>query len=59
MIWLCLGREFLYNDAMKQLSIYLALFFALALAGCNTIEGFGQDMEAAGEAISNSADEAE
>ena len=33
-----------------------ALVFGLAaLAGCNTIEGFGKDMSAAGRAVSGAA----
>jgi len=30
---------------------------ALVLAGCETVEGFGRDVEAGGEAISESANE--
>jgi predicted small secreted protein len=29
---------------------------ALGLAGCNTVEGFGQDMQAGGRAIEKAAD---
>jgi predicted small secreted protein len=32
-----------------------ATIAALALAGCNTVEGFGRDMSAAGGAISDAA----
>ncbi len=35
----------------------LALLLA-ALAGCNTIEGAGQDIEAAGEAVESTAESA-
>ena len=40
--------------------LYLMLLFlvALAAAGCNTTEGFGQDVEAAGEAIEDTAEDA-
>jgi len=31
----------------------------LGLAGCNTMEGLGQDIENAGEAIEDEADESE
>lgn len=31
--------------------------FALLLAGCNTIEGLGEDVETAGEAIEEEAEE--
>ena len=35
----------------------LILTAALLLAGCNTMEGLGKDVEAAGEAIEDTADE--
>jgi predicted small secreted protein len=35
----------------------LALLLALALAGCNTMRGLGQDMSAAGNAVSDTANE--
>ena len=40
--------------------LYLMLLFlaALAAAGCNTTEGFGQDVEATGEAIEDAAEDA-
>jgi predicted small secreted protein len=34
---------------MKKLAILTALL--LAVAGCNTIDGIGQDMKAAGSAV--------
>ncbi|MFA9462183.1 entericidin A/B family lipoprotein [Thiohalorhabdus methylotrophus] len=34
----------------------LALFFALAVAGCNTMEGAGEDMEEAGEETQDAAE---
>ena len=36
-----------------------ALFAALLLAGCNTIGGFGQDVEEGGSAIQDTAQDAE
>jgi len=42
---------------MKLIALLLFLYFALTLAGCNTIEGIGKDVEAAGVAIENSASE--
>lgn len=39
----------------------LAILFAggaLALTGCNTVEGAGDDIEAAGDAISDTANDA-
>lgn len=41
---------------MQRLFLLLAL---LGLAACETIEGAGQDMENAGEAISEEAQEAQ
>jgi predicted small secreted protein len=32
---------------------------ALLLAGCNTMEGFGEDVESAGEAIEEEAEESD
>lgn len=42
---------------MKLSAFLMALLFTLGLAGCNTMEGAGQDMEAAGDAIEDSASE--
>ncbi|WP_295362754.1 entericidin A/B family lipoprotein [Arenimonas sp.] len=39
-------------------SLTLALASLLALGGCNTIRGIGEDTEKAGEAIQDTADEA-
>lgn len=36
--------------------IFLALVAALALAGCNTVEGFGKDIKKGGEVIEKAAD---
>ncbi len=33
----------------------VAAMFAVALAGCNTIAGFGKDMERAGEKVQGAA----
>ncbi|WP_273149575.1 entericidin A/B family lipoprotein [Methylophaga thiooxydans] len=41
----------------KMLSLILGLTFALSLTACSTIEGIGQDMEAAGDAIEGEAAE--
>lgn len=40
---------------MKILYLMLLMLTALAAAGCNTTEGFGQDVEATGEAIEETA----
>jgi predicted small secreted protein len=34
----------------------LALSFAFALAGCNTVKGVGQDIQRAGNAVENAAE---
>lgn len=39
---------------MKRLFLFAALItIPLALSACNTVEGFGQDVEHAGEKIQN------
>ncbi|NBD21785.1 entericidin A/B family lipoprotein [Aquabacterium fontiphilum] len=40
---------------MKRAVSFIALVYALALAGCNTMYGVGKDIEKAGEAISGAA----
>ena len=41
---------------MKRLAVFLtAVLSMLALSACNTMHGVGQDIEKAGEAISNAA----
>lgn len=43
---------------MKILYLMLLMLVALAAAGCNTTKGFGQDVEATGEAIEETAEDA-
>lgn len=43
------GRKFLYSLALVLLGVTV-------LTGCNTVEGVGKDVEAAGDAIEDSAD---
>ena len=38
--------------------ILIALACALALAGCNTVEGLGKDIKKGGEAIEKAAEKA-
>ena len=38
------------------LGLALATFSAASLSACNTVEGAGEDIEATGEAIQDSAD---
>ena len=40
---------------MKTIATLLALSFALALAGCNTFRGFGQDVQKVGDKIEDTA----
>lgn len=42
---------------MRTIPTILALGFIVALAGCNTMRGAGQDIESGGEALSNQATE--
>lgn len=42
---------------MKIISLILAFGLAVVITGCNTMEGVGEDMEAAGDAIENSAED--
>lgn len=44
---------------MKLIYWLFAIVFTLTLAGCNTVRGVGQDVEAAGDAIGDLADDAE
>lgn len=41
---------------MKKIALILVALWAVALAGCNTMRGFGQDMEKAGETIQKKSD---
>lgn len=41
---------------MRQFITVALLAGGLALAGCNTVEGVGEDLESAGEAIENTAE---
>ncbi len=40
---------------MKKLSLILAAIAALALAGCNTMQGIGKDVQKAGEKLEDAA----
>ena len=43
---------------MRKLVILAALAASMAIAACNTVEGAGKDVSAAGHAVSNTADDA-
>ena len=40
---------------MKYLVLFVSMAFALALGGCNTVKGVGQDLQKAGEKIEDVA----
>ena len=40
---------------MKTIATLIAAVFVLALAGCNTVQGIGKDMQKAGSAVENAA----
>jgi predicted small secreted protein len=46
------------DTAVKAFLASTLMTFALALGACNTVEGFGQDVENTGDAISEGAEEA-
>jgi entericidin B len=39
------------------LALFLGLFMILALAGCNTMRGAGEDVSSAGDAVSDTAED--
>ncbi|MEJ2256659.1 MAG: entericidin A/B family lipoprotein [Woeseiaceae bacterium] len=42
-----------------RIAVLLTALLGFGLGGCNTTQGFGEDVEAAGEAIEDTAEEAE
>ncbi|MDB5857648.1 MAG: Entericidin [Ramlibacter sp.] len=40
---------------MKKVVVLLAVAFAFILAGCNTVRGFGQDVQKVGDKIEDKA----
>lgn len=45
------------NNAKRLFSLLCITFVMNGLTACNTVEGFGKDVEAAGEAIDDTADD--
>ena len=43
--------------AMRLLSLFALLSFAVVVSGCNTVEGFGRDLERGGEKLQDEARE--
>jgi predicted small secreted protein len=60
-LFLGLGSRLRGNDsthlgaAMKKLSLVLLAMFTLTLAGCNTMQGIGKDVQKAGEKIEDAS----
>ena len=46
------------DDYGRIFALTALLLVALAVSGCNTVEGMGQDISAAGNAVSGTADDA-
>ena len=44
------------RPTMTRLITLLSLIAAFSLAGCNTVEGVGEDVQSAGEAVEDAAD---
>ncbi|MDO9482010.1 MAG: entericidin A/B family lipoprotein [Hydrogenophaga sp.] len=40
---------------MKPFATLLSMIFVLALAGCNTVQGVGQDVQKAGQVLEDAA----
>jgi predicted small secreted protein len=43
---------------MRKLVIFAALAVSLAVSACNTVSGAGKDVKSAGEAVTNTAEDA-
>jgi predicted small secreted protein len=43
---------------MRKLILLAAVAASMAIAACNTVEGAGKDVSAAGHAVSNTAEDA-
>ena len=43
---------------MRKLVLLAVLAASMAAAACNTVEGAGKDVKSAGQAVSNTADDA-
>jgi entericidin B len=50
-------RSLAMNTNLKRLLSLAVLLGSLSLTACNTVEGAGKDIEAAGEEIQEEADE--
>ena len=43
---------------MRKIIVLAMMAASMAIAACNTVEGAGKDVSAAGKAVSNTADDA-
>lgn len=43
---------------MRKVFLFACMAMSMAVAACNTVEGAGKDVSAAGHAVSNTADDA-
>ena len=43
---------------MRKIVLLMAIAASMAVAACNTVEGAGKDVSAAGKAVTNTADDA-
>ncbi len=43
---------------MRKIVLLMAIAASMAVAACNTVEGAGKDVSAAGHAVSNTAEDA-
>lgn len=46
------------EKSMRKLILFAAVAASMAIAACNTVEGAGKDVSAAGHAVTNTADDA-
>jgi entericidin B len=53
MVILCPDKN--VGDFMKPFAVLVSVCFVLLLSGCNTMEGIGKDVGAAGDALEKSA----
>jgi|TARA_R110002020_G_scaffold3699_1_gene16388 predicted small secreted protein len=49
------NNPFIFEDTIMKKVIIASLTAMFVLTGCNTFKGLGQDVEGAGEAVSNTA----
>lgn len=43
------------SEMLRRMGVAVFTVWLLGAAGCNTVEGFGEDVEAAGDAIEDEA----